>query len=138
MVVIYHQSYALVTWMFRFRRTELARYLQFMLDEPPGVPTSRRHLEVFERAFGDSDALDAAWRRHERAERDRLGRLEIRRVLLNDQVLAALARSGRMRPESLARLRELADGDQVSEDGRDADGTAGASTSVMMSGVLED
>ena len=63
---VYHESYALVTWMSRFRRAELQAYLQAMLAEPPGRPTSQRQLELFEEAFGDVDQLQRTWLRHER------------------------------------------------------------------------
>ncbi|UCD74015.1 MAG: DUF1570 domain-containing protein [Phycisphaerales bacterium] len=62
---VYHQSYALVTWMSRFRRTELRNYLVLMLKEPPGRPEPQRHLELFEEAFGDVRILQRAWLRHE-------------------------------------------------------------------------
>ena len=63
---LYHQSYALVTWMSRFRRDELRTYLQSMLAEVPGRPTPQRQLELFEQAFGDVDRLERRWLRHER------------------------------------------------------------------------
>ncbi|MBT8485727.1 MAG: DUF1570 domain-containing protein, partial [Phycisphaerae bacterium] len=50
--LLYHQSYALVSWMSRFRRAELQRYLNLMRSEPPGRLSAARHREVFERAFG--------------------------------------------------------------------------------------
>ena len=65
---LYHQSYALVTWMSRFRRDELHTYLQAMLAEVPGRPTPQRQLELFEQAFGDVDQLERTWLRHERRE----------------------------------------------------------------------
>lgn len=64
--VIYHQSYALVTWMFRFRKRELGDYLLAMLAEPSGRPSADRHLEIFEAAFGDAERLERAWLGHER------------------------------------------------------------------------
>ena len=63
---LYHQSYALVTWMSRFRRDELRAYLESMLAEVPGRPTPQRQLELFEQAFGDVDQLERRWLRHER------------------------------------------------------------------------
>ncbi len=62
---VYHESYALVMWMSRFRRAELQAYLQAMLAEPPGRPTPQRQLELFEEAFGDVDQLQRTWLRHE-------------------------------------------------------------------------
>ncbi len=65
---VYHQSYALLTWMQRFRKKELAQYFRLMQDEPPGAPTAERHLELFEQAFGDVNRLQRVWLRHERSQ----------------------------------------------------------------------
>lgn len=59
--VVYGQSYALVTWCARHRKTELRDYLMLTLKEPPGRPTAQRHLHLFEQAFGDVDRLEQAW-----------------------------------------------------------------------------
>jgi len=64
--VVYHQSYALIAWMSRFRQDQLRRYLETMRLQPPGDLSPEHHLTVFETAFGDVDALDRAWLRHER------------------------------------------------------------------------
>lgn len=66
---VYHESYALVTWMSRYRREQLAEYLQAMLDEPGGRPTPQRHLQIFESVFGDVDQLERTWERYERNSR---------------------------------------------------------------------
>lgn len=66
--MVYHHSYALVTWMSRFRKAELRNYLMLMRKEPPGQPKPRRHLEIFEEAFGDLEQLGRSWLRHERSE----------------------------------------------------------------------
>ena len=63
---IYHQSYALVTWMARFRRNELRTFMEAVRTEPPGRPTPQRHLEIFEETFGDVNRLERAWLRYER------------------------------------------------------------------------
>ncbi len=63
---VYHQSYALVTWMSRFRCGDLREYLERLRREPPGRPTPERHLEIFEGAFGDIDRLERVWTRYER------------------------------------------------------------------------
>ncbi|MHC4416756.1 MAG: DUF1570 domain-containing protein, partial [Planctomycetota bacterium] len=63
---VYHESYALVTWLSRFRRTEIRAYIDSLRREPPGRPTPQRHLQIFERAFGDVDRLDRVWIRYER------------------------------------------------------------------------
>ncbi len=63
---VYHQSYALVRWMSRFRRSELRRFMNDLRSEVPGRPTPRRHLELFEKTFGDVDRLERAWLRYER------------------------------------------------------------------------
>ncbi|MHC4129772.1 MAG: DUF1570 domain-containing protein [Planctomycetota bacterium] len=64
---VYHQSYALVTWMSRFRSNELRNYLENLRNEPSGRPLPKRHLQIFERSFGDVDRLERAWHRYERA-----------------------------------------------------------------------
>lgn len=61
---VYHQSYALVTWMSRFRRAELRNFINALRTERPGRPTPKRHLQIFEQAFGDVDELETAWLRH--------------------------------------------------------------------------
>jgi hypothetical protein len=63
---VYHESYALVTWLSRFRSTELRKYLESLRQEKPGRPTPQRHLQLFEKAFGDVDRLDRAWQRYEK------------------------------------------------------------------------
>ncbi|MDY7109284.1 MAG: DUF1570 domain-containing protein [Planctomycetota bacterium] len=65
---VYQQSYALVTWMNRSRRDELAAYLRLMLAEPPGSITADRYRALFEQAFGDIDRLQRAWLKHERSQ----------------------------------------------------------------------
>ncbi len=63
---VYHQSYALVTWMSRFRSDELRDYLVAMSNEQGGRPTPQRHLRIFEEAFGNVDRLERVWLRYER------------------------------------------------------------------------
>ncbi|MHC4081450.1 MAG: DUF1570 domain-containing protein [Planctomycetota bacterium] len=63
---VYHESYALVTWLSRFRAAELRKYLESLRNEPPGRPSAKRHLQLFEKAFGDVDRLDRAWQRYEK------------------------------------------------------------------------
>jgi hypothetical protein len=65
--LLYHQGYALVTWMYRFHPRELRAYLEALRSEPAGRPSGARHMELFERAFGDASRLEAAWLRYERA-----------------------------------------------------------------------
>ncbi|MHC4709810.1 MAG: DUF1570 domain-containing protein [Planctomycetota bacterium] len=44
---VYHESYALVTWLSRFRSTELRKYLESLRQERPGRPTPQtRRLAV--------------------------------------------------------------------------------------------
>jgi len=62
---IYNQSYALASWLARERPGELRAYLIAMLTEPAGQPTPQRHLELFEQAFGDVDAVEEVWLRRE-------------------------------------------------------------------------
>lgn len=63
---IYHQSYALVTWMCRHRMTDMREYLAAMLKESPGRLASARHLELFEQAFGDVQSVERDWLVYER------------------------------------------------------------------------
>jgi hypothetical protein len=66
---IYHQGYALATWMCRFRRDDLRAYLERMREMPPGTLTPRQHLELFQECFGSVEAVERAWLRHERSRR---------------------------------------------------------------------
>jgi hypothetical protein len=65
-VVVYAQSYALVKWLSRFKTDGVRKYLAALRNEPSGEPSSARHLEMFETAFGECNALERAWLRHER------------------------------------------------------------------------
>jgi hypothetical protein len=65
---VYHQSYALVTWMHRFRRNELREYLRLMRAAPQRPLSTHHHVELFETAFGDIDDLERAWLNHERKQ----------------------------------------------------------------------
>lgn len=67
---IYHQSYALVTWLARRARPGLVRYLEALRREPTGRVAPHRAVALFEEAFGDADALEARWLAD---ERDRAG-----------------------------------------------------------------
>jgi hypothetical protein len=58
---VYHQSYALVTWLCRQNRHALRSYLQSMRMEPAGRLPASRHLELFEQAFGDVRDVERAW-----------------------------------------------------------------------------
>lgn len=64
--VVYHQSYALVTWMHRFRRDELREYLRIMRTAPRRPLSKDEHTEFFESAFGNIDRLERAWLLDER------------------------------------------------------------------------
>lgn len=64
--VVYHESYALVTWVARYRRKELQQFLISLAEETPGRPTAARHLQLFEQSFGDVDRLERIWLRSER------------------------------------------------------------------------
>jgi hypothetical protein len=63
---MYHQGYALVSWMARHRRLELRRYLEALNALPPGRPSPDVHAALFAEHFGDVDALEESWLRHER------------------------------------------------------------------------
>ena len=58
---VYHESYALVVWLCREHISQVRAYLQAMLNEPAGRLPARRHLELFEQAFGDVPTLERAW-----------------------------------------------------------------------------
>lgn len=62
---VYHQSYALVTWLCRFRAEGMREYLNMMRLEHHGESTPQRHLQIFTNAFGDLTRLERAWIRHE-------------------------------------------------------------------------
>lgn len=68
---IYHQSYALVTWLSRYRREDLRRYLNLMRQEPLGHLSSQRHRALFESAFGPINKLEHEWLRDEESMMDR-------------------------------------------------------------------
>ena len=63
---VYHQSYALFSWMNRFRAEELRTYLRRMREQPPGRQSRERHLQIFTECFGDPERLERAWLRHEK------------------------------------------------------------------------
>lgn len=115
--VVYHQSYSIVTWMFRFRRAELQRYLNAMRSHPARTMSVNEHLDVFETAFGDIDRLERAWLKNERRLAEEAIETALRDLLLSDDVLAELTESGAMRAESVERLRQYAvTGDVHSQD----------------------
>ncbi|MCH7572545.1 MAG: DUF1570 domain-containing protein [Planctomycetes bacterium] len=62
---VYHQSYALVTWLCRFRAEGMREYLNLMRLEHHGESTPERHIQIFTNAFGDLTRLERAWIRHE-------------------------------------------------------------------------
>jgi hypothetical protein len=65
----YHQSYALFTWMQRFRQRELRAYFMTMLE--CGIHGARPdNVAIFEQVFGDVASLEQAWLAYER-NRDR-------------------------------------------------------------------
>jgi thiol-disulfide isomerase/thioredoxin len=63
---VYAQSYALVTWMCRYRRGEFRDYLRRLNALPSGRVSAERHLKIFEESFGDIDRLEKSWLRYER------------------------------------------------------------------------
>ena len=67
---VYHQSYALVGWLSRFRRAELRDFLNALLKEPPGRPTAVRQVQIFEEHFGDIELLESRWLAFERKALD--------------------------------------------------------------------
>jgi len=63
--IVYHQSYALVSWLARFRKAELAEYLLLMRERKQGRPSAKEHLQIFECAFGDVARVERSWLRYE-------------------------------------------------------------------------
>jgi hypothetical protein len=63
--VFYHQSSALLSYLYRQRPSELRRYLDRLAAEPPGRPGPARQRALFEECFGEIDALERAWLRWE-------------------------------------------------------------------------
>lgn len=64
---VYHQSYALVTWLCRTHPKQVRAYLQAMALEPSGKLAAARHLELFEQSFGRVGDVERNWLNHERA-----------------------------------------------------------------------
>lgn len=63
--VFYHQSAALLCYLYRQRPSELRRYLEMLAAEPPGRPGPARQRQIFRACFGEIDALERAWLRWE-------------------------------------------------------------------------
>ncbi len=68
--ILYHQSYALVTWMHRYRRAGLVKYMNLMRSHEPGRLTEPENVRIFERAFGNIAQLERAWLKEERSRID--------------------------------------------------------------------
>jgi len=62
--VFYQQSYALVRWLYRFRRTQLNGYLR-SLRERKDLVFPRDDLKIFQEHFGPIDRLERRWLRDE-------------------------------------------------------------------------
>lgn len=65
--VFYNQSYALVRWLYRFRRAQLNSYLR-SLRERSDLEFPRDHVRAFEDAFGPMERLERRWLRDEMDE----------------------------------------------------------------------
>lgn len=63
--VFYHQSSALLCYLYRQRPSELRRYLERLAAEPPGRPGPARQRQLFQECFGDLDTLERTWLRWE-------------------------------------------------------------------------
>jgi hypothetical protein len=63
--VFYHQSSALLCYLYRQRPSELRRYLERLAAEPPGRPGPARQRQLFAACFGDVDTLERTWLRWE-------------------------------------------------------------------------
>jgi len=68
--VLYHQSYALMTYLNRYHDDALLTYLKRMGDRRPGALSADQHRAVFEQCFGDISRLENQWLVHERASLD--------------------------------------------------------------------
>lgn len=62
--VVYHQSYALVTWMYAERRGQLREYLETIRDLRRNDEAAL--LRAFEAAFGPAERVESAWLAYER------------------------------------------------------------------------
>jgi len=65
---LYHQSYALFSWLYRTRRTQLAAFMRSLRLEPPGPIAPHRAIALFEESFGPVDRLERTWMRVMRAD----------------------------------------------------------------------
>jgi hypothetical protein len=63
--VMYHEAYALFSYLYRHRRSELAAYIRAVPELRPGRFSAAEHLAIFERHFGPAEQLEATWLRHE-------------------------------------------------------------------------
>ena len=62
--VLYHQSYALVTWLCRYRKPGVTQYVTAINNRRGALWNRERQLAVFEDAFGDIDDLERIWLTH--------------------------------------------------------------------------
>ena len=65
---LYHQSYALVTWLWHTRRPALREYLELMREQPAPDMTAQQYQQLFERVFGDIESLESSWLHQERVK----------------------------------------------------------------------
>jgi hypothetical protein len=63
--VFYHQSGALLCYLFRQRPSELRNFLERLAAEPPGRVGPQRQGALFEASFGDPESLERSWLRWE-------------------------------------------------------------------------
>jgi hypothetical protein len=64
---MYQQSYALVTWLCRHRKTQLRAYLHDMAHVTgEEAQSSGNQLAMFESHFGDVKSIERTWLNHER------------------------------------------------------------------------
>lgn len=63
--VMYHEAYALFSYLYRHRRSELAEYIRAVPDLQPGRFSAAEQLAIFERHFGPAEQLEATWLRYE-------------------------------------------------------------------------
>lgn len=72
--IMYHQSYAIFMWVYRFRKAQLAEYFRLM-SLPPGLEgappggrlSAKEHAQLFRSCFGEPREIETAWLRWERS-----------------------------------------------------------------------
>ena len=58
--VLYPQSYGLLTWLYEYRQSDLAKFLK-RLSAPPSEDGEDDPVVLFEEVFGNIDTLEKRW-----------------------------------------------------------------------------